>query len=428
MTTTMTGVFSAFADSVQQLHASVVALDHSARFLALGDLRTREWFQSLEQKLVPQLKDEAFLVVAVVGGTNIGKSVIFNHIAGWTASAVSPLASGTRHPVCLVPLGFEKQHNLGSVFEGFELVEWSREDDPLRGDAEDLLFWKVSDRTPPNLLILDTPDIDSDAQVNWHRADSIRRVSDVLIAVLTQQKYNDAAVKRFFRKAAADDKAVIVVFNQCLLPDDEAFWPLWLQTFCRETGVKPEFVYVAPNDRRAAERGTLTYFERHWNGPCECNDRCSGSRCDRVQPFRRTYDCGLRGSLRTLRDAPTTDGCKCRRAELSAGNSRAQRGIAFGCPVAVDGRSRQNSRLAGGPQFVAGRGDSRVVAFATAGMVEDNSRILQRRGSRDDLAIASRARTHSRSGSTADGGLSQGGMERHVACGGGDIREADSDE
>ncbi len=264
MTTTL---FSACAETVQQLHTSASALEEASKFLALPPLREREWFQSLEQKLVPQLQDNAFLVVAVVGGTNIGKSVIFNHIAGCSASAVSPLASGTKHPVCLTPPGFAEHHDLRGIFREFELVEWSRDEDPLTDCAEDRLFWRTSERTPDNLLILDTPDIDSDAQVNWRRADSIRRAADVLLAVLTQQKYNDAAVKQFFRKAAAEDKAVIVVFNQCQLPDDEPYWPLWLQTFCRETGIKPEFIYVAPNDRRAAEQGTLAFYERRWKSP-----------------------------------------------------------------------------------------------------------------------------------------------------------------
>jgi hypothetical protein len=117
---------------------------------------------------------------------------------------------------------------------------------------------------PPNLLVLDTPDIDSDVEVNWLRADCIRHCADVLIAVLTQQKYNDAAVKQFFRKAAEEDKAVIVVFNQCLLPDDEPFWPKWLETFTQGTGISPELVYLAPNDRGAAEANRLPFFPRDW--------------------------------------------------------------------------------------------------------------------------------------------------------------------
>ncbi len=83
----------------------------------------------------------------------------------------------------------------------------------------------------------------------------------MLVAVLTQQKYNDAAVKQFFRKAAAADKPVIVCFNQCDLEADREYWPQWLATFCDETGAQPELVYVAPYDRLAANELRLPFYE-----------------------------------------------------------------------------------------------------------------------------------------------------------------------
>ena len=132
----------------------------------------------------------------------------FNHLAGEAASAVSPLASGTKHPVCLIPEGFTATHDLSVIFPGFELQEWSTAEAALQESEVHRLFWRESGKMPTNLLVLDTPDIDSDARVNWERADHIRRCADVLIAVLTQQKYNDAAVKEFFRKAASEDKDV----------------------------------------------------------------------------------------------------------------------------------------------------------------------------------------------------------------------------
>ena len=73
---------------------------------------------------------------------------------------------------------------------------------------------------PPRLLLLDAPDVDSDVTVNWRRARAIRQAADVLVAVLTQQKYNDAAVKQFFRAAVEADKPIVVVFNQCELAAD----------------------------------------------------------------------------------------------------------------------------------------------------------------------------------------------------------------
>ena len=256
--------FAACAEEVGKLQVALAELERSAGLLQLPPLAEREWYETLTRKLIPQLSSEPFIVVAVVGGTNIGKSVIFNHLAGSRVSATSPLASGTKHPVCLVPTGFTANHNLSEIFQGFELEEWTQSESALKTDASDKLYWKESPSVPSNMLVLDTPDVDSDAAVNWHRADCIRHSADVLVAVLTQQKYNDAAVKQFFRKAGAEDKAVVVVFNQVLLPEDEGYWPLWLQTFTKETSISPEMVYVAPNDRRAAEANKLPFYTRTW--------------------------------------------------------------------------------------------------------------------------------------------------------------------
>lgn len=255
-------IFKTSASTTRRLLPALEELERRAAILQQKPLAGREWYELLRQKLAPQLGEQAFLVVAVVGGTNIGKSVIFNHLAGCRASASSPLASGTKHPVCLVPEGFTSTHRLQSVFPDFELHEWTDASTSLHESEAHQIFWRTAKELPSSLLILDTPDIDSDARVNWVRADAVRRCADVLIAVLTQQKYNDAAVKEFFRKAGDEDKAVLVVFNQCVLPEDEPYWPIWLKTFCRETHIHPDAVYLAPADRRAAEELRLPFFER----------------------------------------------------------------------------------------------------------------------------------------------------------------------
>jgi 50S ribosome-binding GTPase len=256
--------FAGLAVATNELVAALTELEREASLLKPKPLAGREWYELLRQKLVPQFGTDAFLVVAVVGGTNIGKSVVFNHLAGCRASASSPLASGTKHPVCLVPRSFQQRHTLAKVFPDFQLQQWDSDVAALQECERHQLFWRLAPELPPNLLVLDTPDIDSDARVNWIRADAVRRSADVLIAVLTQQKYNDAAVKEFFRKAAAEDKAVIVVFNQCLMPDDEQYWPVWLETFVAETGIQPEAVYLAPADRRAADELRLAFYLREW--------------------------------------------------------------------------------------------------------------------------------------------------------------------
>ncbi len=96
----MSADFQLWADSVKQLHRRLAELEPVAARVAVPPPRDADWFGLLEHKLLPQLARPALLVVAVVGGTNIGKSVLFNHLTGEDASGVSPLAAGTKHPVC----------------------------------------------------------------------------------------------------------------------------------------------------------------------------------------------------------------------------------------------------------------------------------------------------------------------------------------
>ena len=252
--------YQAWADQVRQLDSALAALEPVAAKVNVDPPAAEEWFELLRLKLMPQLDTEPLLVVGIVGGTNIGKSVLFNQLAGEVASGVSPLAAGTKHPVCLVPPAMDDPATLGRLFDGFQLRAWQSAEDPLAECEDDLLFWRSGKNVPPRLLLLDAPDVDSDVTVNWHRARAIRQAADVLVAVLTQQKYNDAAVKQFFREAVRADKPIVVVFNQCHLDSDNQYWPEWLRTFCTQTGADPKLVYIVPLDRAAADEQRLPLY------------------------------------------------------------------------------------------------------------------------------------------------------------------------
>jgi hypothetical protein len=252
--------FSSFSVEVQRLHQALASLGPLATSLGTPSPAGQEWFDLLQNKLLAQLNLPPLLVVAVVGGTNIGKSMVFNLLAGEVASTSSPLAAGTKHPVCLVPNGLDDPALLQQLFDPFLLRPWHSADDPLADTSDNLLFWRKGNTMPPRLLLLDAPDVDSDVAVNWQRARAIRQAADVLVAILTQQKYNDAAVKQFFRAAVEADKPILVIFNQCDLEADRKYWPQWLATFCDETGARPELTYVIPYDRRAAESLRLPFY------------------------------------------------------------------------------------------------------------------------------------------------------------------------
>jgi hypothetical protein len=220
-----------------------------------------EWFSLLRRKLVPQLLRRSHLVISLMGGTNTGKSVIFNLLAGENVSKIESHAAGTRHPVAILPPNTDPDEVLPFYFEEFERFPWRSAHDPVEQSAKHKLFWKHGLSVPENLILLDTPDIDSDVEINWERANQIRQVSDLLIGVMTAQKYNDAAVKRFFREAAESGKPVILIWNMAYDKQYEKMWPEWIAGFLRETGVKPLAVFVTPHDRTASEEQTLPVYD-----------------------------------------------------------------------------------------------------------------------------------------------------------------------
>ena len=207
------------------------------------------------------MQQEPFLIAAVTGGTNTGKSVVFNHLVGSSVSRSHPDATQTRHPVAIVPQQFAARDNLAPVFPDFQLRPWSNENDPLLDGSDHLLFVRddPSGRQSPRLLLLDTPDIDGTLKVNWRRAELVRHAADVLICILTQQKYNDAAIREFFRSAAAAEKTVIVVFNMVHWPRQRELCAGWLDRFTQETGIQPAAVYAVSWDPDAAEQNRLAF-------------------------------------------------------------------------------------------------------------------------------------------------------------------------
>jgi hypothetical protein len=252
--------FATWAGRVAELCDVVSRLKPLAADLGLPSPTDADWYGALLGKLRPQVSREPVLVAAVCGGTNTGKSLITNTLVGAEISRSLPEAARTIHPVASLPQGLVARGGLDGLFPGFDLVAWTSEEDALDASRGDVLVWREdpTGQQPARLVILDTPDIDGTLRENWRRAELVRDAADVLVAVLTQQKYNDAAVRDFFTAAAAADKTVIVVFNMVDWPRQRERLGGWLATFVAETGVKPLAVYSAPHDFAAAEAGRMT--------------------------------------------------------------------------------------------------------------------------------------------------------------------------
>ena len=252
-------LFFAWAFDVQRLCEITRLLEPTAELLKISENVSRSWRGLLFSKLEPQLTRKPVLVVAVCGGTNTGKSFVANYLAGTSMSRSVPEAARTLHPVASLPHGMSVTMPVHELFPGFVPFRWSSDSDAIQECDEHRIVWREDEtgRQSQRLIILDTPDVDGPLRENWRRAELVRDSADVIVAVLTQQKYNDAAVREFFAAAGAAHKEVLIVFNMLSLPEQQETAIGWLSTFRMETGIEPLAVYMVPWNRSAADSGTL---------------------------------------------------------------------------------------------------------------------------------------------------------------------------
>ena len=255
--------YAVWAERVTLLCAAVESLDAAADGLGADLAVDAAWRGQLFEKLRPQVDGEPVLVAAICGGTNTGKSLIANALANAPLSRSVLEAARTRHPVASLPQELAKTAGAARLFPGFSVRPWTSDDDALSESTEHLLFVRpeTTGMQPAWLALLDTPDIDGTLRDNWARAELVRNAADLLIAVLTQQKYNDAAVRDFFSEAARAGKTVIVIFNMIEWPQQRSRLAGWLNGFTAGTEVRPDAVFAVPWDRDAAACGEPVFFE-----------------------------------------------------------------------------------------------------------------------------------------------------------------------
>lgn len=241
------------------LAETIVAFDAAlARFRAglaesLPDLEadlfkdTAEWRALLTYKLIPHLAGEGCLVAVVTGGTNTGKSTIFNTLLGEEASPVRATAAATSHPVLSANPSRARQCLAGQLVPEFQPVLLTSQDAVLRVDGDErALFIHETNRLSDRLILLDTPDVDSVVTRNWEVADLLRAAGDVLIAVVTPEKYQDARVIDFFRRAHAAGRMVLPLMNKANPAEGFAAARRQLADFRNATGLGDAPCFAVP--------------------------------------------------------------------------------------------------------------------------------------------------------------------------------------
>lgn len=188
--------------------------------------------------------------IAVVGPTQSGKSTVVNIIAGGNFVETSPLAAHTRHPA-LLAINMDEEIDTGIG---------------ITGGLDATVSTVVSDI--PTSLVWDTPDFDSNAAATYRQQVArVCAVADLIVVVLTKEKYADQSVWRVLDTIAPLETPTLICLNKCDAPDAETLVPV-IQRRIHEHPVLPADTPVA----------TLPRFST--DDPASLNDR------DDVRAFR----------------------------------------------------------------------------------------------------------------------------------------------
>ncbi len=246
MPETLGRALAAFHEALGQLRAALAEQPLlEAEVFADSDA----WIGLLAYKLVPHLAGEGCLVAAVAGGANTGKSTVFNMLLGADTSPVRYTAAATAHPVLAANAMRYAQCLEGKLVPEFAPAPLEEPERVLEsGGAADTLFVTCAPGLPDSLVLLDTPDIDSIEKANWEVAGNIRMAGDVLIALLTAEKYKDDRVVRFFQQARASGRVVVPVMNKADPRNDFEVARVQLADFCGAVGLDAPDCFVVPHD------------------------------------------------------------------------------------------------------------------------------------------------------------------------------------
>lgn len=140
-------------------------------------------------------------VVAVAGATGVGKSSVFNALAGDDLARTGTMRPTTSHAMALV--SEDPDLSSGST----ALLEWL--------GVPDRHERPVTASSPDGLILLDLPDHDSVVAEHRTRADHITQRADLLVWVTSPQKYADDILHTRYLKPLAETRTrVVVLLNQ----------------------------------------------------------------------------------------------------------------------------------------------------------------------------------------------------------------------
>lgn len=208
--------------------------------------------ERLDRDLLPRTRlGDDWLVCAIVGPNNAGKSALFNGLCDRELSPSVPTGAATRRLVAAARADLADELDEVLAEGRFELVPWSDAELALHSPERphELLLARV-ETVPPRVLLIDAPDFDSVEERNRAAAEAVLATADLAICVVTKHSYQNAQVVGFLEGWLEGGRPWIAVYNE---------WPSedvarqHLDKLALDLGAPPLARFGAPHSKSVVE-------------------------------------------------------------------------------------------------------------------------------------------------------------------------------
>jgi 50S ribosome-binding GTPase len=239
----------ALADAAAALDVLLPAVDRDTAQLA------RRLGERIRRDLLPRLNAEApLLLAAIAGPNNVGKSTLFNALAGERLSPAHPEGGLTKQCLAVAHPATASGAGRDALSHRYTIVDVLPGQTPPVDTAGPVgrLYLAQPRHLPQGLVLLDTPDVDSVVASNRERTEALLVTVDVVVFVVSRHTYQNAALVAFIREAVAHGRPWLVLYNEA---PDKALAAAHLDKLTRDVGQPPLARYWSPHDA-AVEAGT----------------------------------------------------------------------------------------------------------------------------------------------------------------------------
>ena len=240
---------AALADARAALDVLLPSLDQETAQLA------RRLSERILRDLLPRLSAEApLLLAAIAGPNNVGKSTLFNALAGERLSPAHPEGGLTKQCLAVAHPHTASGAGLEALSRRYSVVGVPAGETPPVDVAGPVgrLYLAQPRALPEGLVLLDTPDVDSVVASNREATEALLVTVDVLVFVVSRHSYQNAVLVAFIREAVEHGRPWLVLYNEAA---DKALAQRHLEKLSQDVGQPPLARYWSPHDARV-EAGT----------------------------------------------------------------------------------------------------------------------------------------------------------------------------